>query len=142
MPERRIIMASIFNFTGAVFDEITAEAVIAHRKEVMKLNDIVKDMNELIMASTESSEDIQTLFMINELSEKLYTMCDRVSVELEEQDQALANHLDSLGMDFWRAHNISDWLLRAWREDGHWDTGLHFEEKVIDILATLSKQED
>lgn len=132
-----------FQFTGAVFDEITANNIIAHQDELDELEDIYSDMVSYIMSSTESSEDIALLFKINAISEKLYAMCDRISNEISDHKATkMSEQLDALGMKFWNACNISDWLLRAWKTDGRWDASYGFEEKLGGILANLSKQED
>lgn len=132
-----------FQFTGAVFDEITANDFIAHQDELDNLESVYSDIVGYIMSSTESSEDIALLFKINAISEKLYLMCDRISTEISDHKTTkLSEQLDALGVKFWNAYNISDWMLRAWKTDGHWDASYGFEEKLGGILANLSKQED
>jgi hypothetical protein len=136
-------MAFNFNLSSAVFNEITAETALAHPDCVQQLREVYEQMTDLIMSSTESSEDINILFMINALSDELYQMCDRVSVEIDPQEnEELERAYDELGTLFYRAFHTSDWMLRAWRSDSTWETGLYFEEKLNGILATLSKQED
>jgi hypothetical protein len=136
-------MAFNFNLSSAVFNNITAETALANPDCVQQLHEIYEQMTDLIMSSTESSEDINILFMINALSDELYQMCDRVSVEIDPQEnEELEQAYDELGTLFYRAFHTSDWMLRAWRSDSKWETGLCFEEKLNGILAKLSKQED
>lgn len=135
-------MAFTFLFTGADFDKTSAKQAIANHEIVFKLKEIYSEMVEIIMTSSESSEDIYRLFMVNELSDKLYKMCDRIEQEIGDDDNWASIEYDQLGLDFWNAWHTSDWMLQAWRAAGSWDINLSFEEELVDVLATLSKQED
>lgn len=135
-------MAFTISFTGADFEKTSAKQAIANHDIAFQLREIYSELVDIIMTSTESSEDIYRLFMVNELSEKLYQMCERIEREVGDEDDWVSTEYDQLGLDFWNAWHTSDWMLRAWKADGSWDINLGFEEKLSDVLAKLSKQED